>query len=64
LIKKQGSHTLYENAEWMEYINEQKIKTDELKSQITQTDTEIDAMVYELYGLSEDEVRVVEVEND
>ena len=48
----------------MEYINEQKIKTDELKSQITQTDTEIDAMVYELYGLSEDEVRVVEVEND
>jgi hypothetical protein len=31
-----------------------------LQTQIDNTDKEIDAMVYELYGLSEDEVAVVE----
>ncbi|MEO9887670.1 MAG: hypothetical protein ABJR05_08320 [Balneola sp.] len=44
----------------MEYFNQQKAQADDLKSQITQTDKEIDGMVYELYGLSEEEVRVVE----
>ncbi len=32
----------------------------ELKAQIDQTDKEIDAMVYELYGLTEEEIRIVE----
>ena len=60
LKKKKVKLSLSEEAEWMEYFNQQKAKADELKSQITQTDREIDAMVYELYGLSEEEVRVVE----
>jgi len=51
---------IQEQAEWMEYFNQQKAKADELKSQIAQTDSEIDAMVYELYGLTEEEIRVVE----
>jgi hypothetical protein len=51
---------LDEEAAWMEYFNRQKTQTDELKSQIAQTDAEIDVMVYELYGLSEEEVKVVE----
>jgi hypothetical protein len=51
---------LDEEAEWMDYFNKQKARADELKSQIAQTDAEIDAMVYELYGLSEEEVKVVE----
>ncbi len=34
----------------------------ELKEQIEKTDREIDRMVYELYGLTEDEVRIVEGE--
>ena len=31
-----------------------------LERQIEATDTQIDALVYELYGLTEEEVRVVE----
>ena len=52
--------SLQEEAEWMEYFNEQKSKAEELKTQIAQTDSEIDAMVYELYGLTEEEIKVVE----
>lgn len=32
----------------------------ELKSQIDRTDKEIDRMVYELYGLTEEEIQIVE----
>ncbi|MCC5941855.1 MAG: hypothetical protein JJU37_09970, partial [Balneolaceae bacterium] len=59
---KKVTLSLKEEAEWMEYFNEQKAKADELKSQIAQTDKEIDEMVYELYGLSEEERKVVEGE--
>jgi type I restriction-modification system DNA methylase subunit len=60
LKKKKVELSLSEEAEWMAYFNEQKAKADALKSQIAQTDSEIDRMVYELYGLSEEEVAVVE----
>ena len=60
LKKKKVSLSLKEEAEWMDYFNEQKAKADKLKSQIDQTDREIDEMVYALYGLSEEEVMVVE----
>ncbi|MEX0905359.1 MAG: N-6 DNA methylase [Balneolaceae bacterium] len=60
LKKKKVKLSLSEEAEWMEYFNEQKAKAGELKSRIAQTDRKIDAMVYELYGLSEEEVGVVE----
>ena len=60
LKKKKVKLSLSQEAEWMVYFNEQKAKADELKSQIEQTDREIDAMVYELYGLGGEEVKVVE----
>jgi len=62
LKKKKVKLTLKEEAEWMEYFNEQKAKADELKTQIAQNDREIDAMVYELYGLGGEEVKIVEGE--
>jgi len=52
--------TLDKEAEWMVYFNQQKVKADDLKSQIAQTDSEIYGMVYGLYGLGEEEVKVVE----
>jgi len=55
-----GELSLYKKDEWLEYFTQQKTRADDLKSQIAQTDAEIDAMVYELYELSEEEVRVVE----
>lgn len=46
--------------EWQELFKYDKQKALELQSQINKTDKEIDAMVYELYGLSEDEIKIVE----
>jgi hypothetical protein len=53
---------LSEEAEWMAYFNEQKQKALALQSEITRIDAEIDQLVYELYGLSEEEIRIVEGE--
>lgn len=52
--------SLSEEAEWMGYFNEQKQKAQAIKSEIDRTDKEIDQMVYELYGLTEDEIKIVE----
>ncbi|MDR9407785.1 MAG: TaqI-like C-terminal specificity domain-containing protein, partial [Balneolaceae bacterium] len=60
LKKKKVKLSLEEEAEWMDYFNKQKAEAEELKSQIAQTDSEIDAMVYELYGLTGEEIGVVE----
>lgn len=46
--------------EWMELFEENKKKVLEIKSQIDQTDKEIDRMVYDLYGLTEKEIQIVE----
>lgn len=39
---------------------EEQQKAQVLQNQINQTDAEIDQMVYELYGLTEEEIRIVE----
>ena len=44
----------------MSYFKEQKAKAQALQAQIDRTDKEIDRMVYALYGLTEEEVAVVE----
>lgn len=46
--------------EWMDLFEENKKKILELKSEIDKTDKEIDRMVYELYGLTEEEIQIVE----
>ncbi|MBN4085158.1 restriction endonuclease subunit M, partial [Flavobacteriaceae bacterium AH-315-B10] len=60
LKKKKVQLSLSEEAEWMNYFNEQKEKAQNLKSEIDKTDSEIDQMVYKLYGLTEDEIAIVE----
>jgi len=52
--------SLSEEAEWMQYFNEQKQKAEELKTEINKTDREIDQLVYKLYGLTEKEIAIVE----
>jgi len=60
-IKKAEVHlSLSDEAEWMQYFNEQKQEALEMKSEINRVDAEIDQMVYELYGLTEKEIRIVE----
>ncbi|TAH01862.1 MAG: restriction endonuclease subunit M [Sphingobacteriales bacterium] len=52
--------SLSEQAEWLQYFEEQKAKALAIKTLINQTDKEIDKMVYELYELTEEEINIVE----
>jgi len=52
--------TKSDEFEWMELFEENKKKVLELKTQIDQTGREIDRMVYELYELTEEEIKIVE----
>ena len=64
VAKEQGKDytamTKLQEMEWMEAFNTKKAEAQALKAEIDQTDKAIDAMVYELYGLSEEEVAIVE----
>ena len=60
LKKQKIKLTLAQQDEWEEYFNQYKTVCQSLKTQIATTDNEIDKMVYELYGLTEEEVKVVE----
>ena len=60
LKKKKITLSLSEEADWQDYFEENKQKAQALQTQIHQTDKEIDTMVYELYGLTEDEIKIVE----
>ena len=51
---------LSQKADWEDYFIAEKSKAETLNNEITKTDKEIDRMVYELYGLSEEEIRIVE----
>jgi hypothetical protein len=52
--------TKKEEFEWLDLFEENKQKAQTLQTQITQTAKEIDAMVYELYGLTAEEIAIVE----
>lgn len=44
----------------MDIFDKEKEKALNLKNQIDQTDREIDQMVYTLYGLTDDEIKIIE----
>jgi type I restriction-modification system DNA methylase subunit len=50
---------LAQQSEWMTFFNEQKQKAQTIQAEITHNDEEIDRMVYELYGLTEEEIKIV-----
>ena len=52
--------TKKDEFEWMELFEENKKKAQELQTQIATTEKEIDKMVYDLYGLNEEEIAIVE----
>ncbi len=52
--------SLKERKEWQNYFLEQQTKALDIKAIIDKTDSEIDRMVYALYGLTEEEIRIVE----
>jgi len=60
LKKAKVQLSLGEEADWMTYFTEQKQKAGALQSEINRIDAEIDRLVYELYRLSDEEIRIVE----
>ncbi len=60
LAKKKVKLSLSEEAEWEAYFLQEAKKALEFKSDIDKTDKEIDRMVYDLYGLTEEEIGIVE----
>tara|TARA_R110001583_G_scaffold85590_2_gene224429 strand:- start:6781 stop:9948 length:3168 start_codon:yes stop_codon:yes gene_type:complete len=61
-IKKAGVTVLTkkDEFEWLELFEDNKKKAQELQTQIHQTEKEIDQMVYQLYGLTYEEIKIVE----
>ncbi|AMD94350.1 hypothetical protein [Leptotrichia sp. oral taxon 847] len=52
--------SLKDEVEWEEIFLEKKEEAEKVKNEIEMTDKEIDGMVYELYGLNEKEVKIIE----
>ena len=60
LTKQKVKLSLGQEAEWEDYFTTEAKKVVALKTEIDTTDKAIDAMVYELYGLSSEEIAIVE----
>lgn len=60
LAKQKVTLSLSQKSEWEDYFENEKKKVLEIKSQIDATDKVIDQMVYELYGLTEEEIGIIE----
>lgn len=52
--------SLTDEAEWMQYFKVQKENSSIIKRQIKVIDKQIDQLVYELYGLTKEEIQIVE----
>ena len=48
-----------EQKEWKDYFNDRVAECQELTAQIKSTDNEIDNRVFDLYGLTEEERKIV-----
>jgi type I restriction-modification system DNA methylase subunit len=60
LGKKKVKLSLTEEAEWEDYFVQETKKALEIKAKIETTDQEIDMMVYQLYELTDEQIRIIE----
>lgn len=60
LAKQKIKLSLQQESEWLQYFEEQRQKALSIKNEIEKTDKEIDQMVYKLYDLTEEEIKIVE----
>ena len=60
LKKQKIKLSLAQQDEWEDYFSQYRNDCQQLSEQIAQTDREIDQRVYQLYGLTEDEIKIVE----
>ena len=60
LQKQKIKLALSEQSEWLHYFETERKKVAQLQDVIERTDKEIDRMVYALYGLTDEEIQLVE----
>jgi hypothetical protein len=60
LKKQKVTLSLEDQSEWKEYFEKTKLKINQLQIEIEKADNEIDQVVYELYGLTEEEIKIIE----
>ena len=60
LQKQKITLTLKQQDEWEDYFLDYKTECNLLSAQISETDKKIDESVYELYGLSIEEIKIIE----
>jgi type I restriction-modification system DNA methylase subunit len=61
LKKKNVNLTLLQQDEWEEYFTSYKDKINEFQIEISATRAKVDKMVYQLYELSEKEIKIIEI---
>lgn len=61
LDKKKIKLSLSDEANWEDYFLSEQTKAQALQAKISQIDKEIDSMVYQLYGLTDDEIKIIEL---
>lgn len=60
LGKQKIKLSLSQQDEWEEYFEDYKNSILEIKQKISQTDKEIDLMIYKLYELNDEEIKIIE----
>jgi type I restriction-modification system DNA methylase subunit/REP element-mobilizing transposase RayT len=60
LKKQKIKLTLPQQDEWEDYFGQYKSECNRISEEIAETDKKIDSLVYELYGLTKEEIKVVE----
>ena len=63
LKKQKIKLSLVQQDEWEDYFSQYKAACTELTSAISATDAEIDSRVYDLYGLTEEEIQLIEAQH-
>lgn len=58
--KQNKTLSLSQKSQWLEHFEGEKQKAVNLQNKISKTDAEIDKMVYALYGLSDEEIKIIE----
>ena len=60
LKKKKIELSLAQKSEWMDFFETEKQKVNQIQAEIQATDQQIDQMVYDLYELTPEEIKIVE----
>ena len=58
--KQKVTLSLTDQSEWKDFFETKKSRINQIQSEIEKTDREIDQMIYELYGLTDEEIKTVE----